>query len=424
MQFGYIAPTDFIDKFDTITRSNFHLVLAHLVESDPKYVAKYNELKSKNPNLTVVMDNSGYELYKEGKPMFDPTKLVDLGKKIQADYIVLPDFPGEEATKTREKMYEYAPLFRANGFGTFYVPQSKVGDVGELVNEVVFALSCPLIDYIGVSILAVPNAYGVEKDNKLQRYLSRPHFMKRLDRRLKMYSPLTLEDVKKKYNKKIHFLGMVDGPNEIGLMQDLIKEGVIIDTWDSSSPVWAGISGVSYDGTPTGLINGKIETAVDFATKYNGFASDRLTQVLWNLDRISSTVSEYNVEVEWYHFNNEPKTGLQVTGTVTAPAVVEMQVTAPEPKEFPFRFFEGESVAEITEYIKATYSQHYVADEGEEDVQAIDVWKGLGSLETTSRDTALKYLMRFGKKDGKNRKDLLKAVHYIILMMSENRGNK
>jgi len=27
-------------------------------------------------------------------------------------------------------------------------------------------------------------------------------------------------------------------------------------------------------------------------------------------------------------------------------------------------------------------------------------------------------LCRFGKKDGRNRKDLLKAVHYIVLLMN------
>ena len=36
---------------------------------------------------------------------------------------------------------------------------------------------------------------------------------------------------------------------------------------------------------------------------------------------------------------------------------------------------------------------------------------------------AIKYLARFGKKDGRNRKDLLKEnVHYIVLLMdSENK---
>jgi hypothetical protein len=30
---------------------------------------------------------------------------------------------------------------------------------------------------------------------------------------------------------------------------------------------------------------------------------------------------------------------------------------------------------------------------------------------------AIKYLARYGKKGGKNRKDLLKALHYAILLM-------
>jgi hypothetical protein len=38
---------------------------------------------------------------------------------------------------------------------------------------------------------------------------------------------------------------------------------------------------------------------------------------------------------------------------------------------------------------------------------------------------AIKYLCRYGKKSGKNRKDLLKAIHYIVLLMSsEDKDNK
>jgi len=44
------------------------------------------------------------------------------------------------------------------------------------------------------------------------------------------------------------------------------------------------------------------------------------------------------------------------------------------------------------------------------------VWHTLGSVDTTCRDTAIKYLMRYGKKDGYNKKDLMKAVHYIVLL--------
>lgn len=68
----------------------------------------------------------------------------------------------------------------------------------------------------------------------------------------------------------------------------------------------------------------------------------------------------------------------------------------------------------LKEYLDGTYGQHYV---GDGDVQTVDFWRSLGSLETTARDTAIKYLARYGKKGGKNRKDLLKTMHYVVLMM-------
>jgi hypothetical protein len=79
-----------------------------------------------------------------------------------------------------------------------------------------------------------------------------------------------------------------------------------------------------------------------------------------------------------------------------------------------FKYNEDKALEAIQAYVDSTYGQHYV---GDGDVQTVDFWRSLGSLETTARDTAIKYLARYGKKGGKNRKDLLKAIHYIILMM-------
>lgn len=78
-----------------------------------------------------------------------------------------------------------------------------------------------------------------------------------------------------------------------------------------------------------------------------------------------------------------------------------------------YRFREQEILAETLEYIRGTYNQHYV---GKEEIQTIDVWDSLGSVDTTARDTAIKYLMRYGRKDGMNKKDLHKAMHYIVLL--------
>lgn len=79
-----------------------------------------------------------------------------------------------------------------------------------------------------------------------------------------------------------------------------------------------------------------------------------------------------------------------------------------------YKYNEDKAMAALKEYLDGTYGQHYV---GDGDVQTVDFWRSLGSLETTARDTAIKYLARYGKKAGKNRKDLLKTLHYVILMM-------
>ena len=84
------------------------------------------------------------------------------------------------------------------------------------------------------------------------------------------------------------------------------------------------------------------------------------------------------------------------------------------------RFNEDKFIKEVEKYIKGTYDQHYV---GKKEVQTIDVWETLGSIDTTCRDTAIKYLMRYGKKGGHNRKDLLKAVHYIVLLAHFTSGD-
>jgi len=78
-----------------------------------------------------------------------------------------------------------------------------------------------------------------------------------------------------------------------------------------------------------------------------------------------------------------------------------------------YSYGEGEYLKEIQKYVDGTYGEHYVA----KDIQVVDIWESLGSLESTARDTAIKYLCRYGKKNGKNRKDLYKAIHYIMLMM-------
>lgn len=83
-----------------------------------------------------------------------------------------------------------------------------------------------------------------------------------------------------------------------------------------------------------------------------------------------------------------------------------------------YKYQEDVNLAKVLDYVDGTYEQHYV---GDGDVQTVDFWESLGSLETTARDTAIKYLARYGKKEGFNEKDLLKCMHYILLLMYAGR---
>lgn len=89
-----------------------------------------------------------------------------------------------------------------------------------------------------------------------------------------------------------------------------------------------------------------------------------------------------------------------------------------------FRFHEDEYFDKVIDYIAGTYSQHYGHEVDGKNVQVVDLWEGMGSLLTTSRDTAIKYLVRYGRKGGYNDKDLLKAIHYTLLMMYAARNEQ
>lgn len=247
----HITPTAYLDLF--ASGRTHHLVLAHLIEEDEQY-AKWYADTPRCLGSTVIMDNSAFEMYKQGKPMYESDKLLSMGEKVKADYIVMSDYPGEPAKKTIEAAQKLAPIFHDAGFGTFFVPQAEVGDEEAVIESFRWASTADEVDYIGVSILTAPNAYGVESGNNLQRFLSRWKLMQRLE------EEGILEDAKD-HGKLIHFLGMVDGPNEIALVARWLE---YIDTWDSSAAVWAGICGIEFDNSPTGLINGKNEIEVDF----------------------------------------------------------------------------------------------------------------------------------------------------------------
>lgn len=279
IRFCHITPTKFLPEVAPYNKC--FLSLAHLVESDRSYVDAHLAAYEYRENITKIMDNSAFELYKRNEPMFPSYKLIELGKLIDAEYIVMSDYPNRNWEVTRDAAIELGPLLHEAGFKTFYCPQAPIGNVEDLLKSFIWAANSEHVDYIGVSILAIPNAYGVEKGNNLQRYLSRYAFMKLLRSRG------ILHDIKAN-GKKIHLLGMTDGPKEIELLKEYLQ---YIDSWDSSAAVWHGYNGIEFDSSPTGLIHGKLETEVDFNAKQE----DNLDKIKYNIQYINALVEIYNV---------------------------------------------------------------------------------------------------------------------------------
>ena len=56
--------------------------------------------------------------------------------------------------------------------------------------------------------------------------------------------------------------------------------------------------------------------------------------------------------------------------------------------------------------------------------QVQDLFQSIGIASDFCRGNAMKYLARYGKKGGKNKKDLFKAIHYIILLITSEENNE
>ena len=79
------------------------------------------------------------------------------------------------------------------------------------------------------------------------------------------------------------------------------------------------------------------------------------------------------------------------------------------------KYNEDKIIKEITEYVEDTYDQHY--SEGE--VQTLDFIAACGDAKAFCRSNILKYASRYDKK-GTPRKDILKIIHYAMLLLHFN----
>ena len=86
-----------------------------------------------------------------------------------------------------------------------------------------------------------------------------------------------------------------------------------------------------------------------------------------------------------------------------------------------YKYNEDGILKEVSSYISGTYQQHYSS--GSDGVQTLDLIEAVGDAEAFCRSNAIKYLSRYDKK-GTARVDIMKAMHYCILLMCFNDRNR
>ena len=82
-----------------------------------------------------------------------------------------------------------------------------------------------------------------------------------------------------------------------------------------------------------------------------------------------------------------------------------------------YKYHEEQILKDIEEYVSSTYQGHYTGSKHEfRKVQTIDLMASKDLAAAFCQANILKYGSRYGNKDGKNKKDLLKVIHYAMLL--------
>ena len=111
-------------------------------------------------------------------------------------------------------------------------------------------------------------------------------------------------------------------------------------------------------------------------------------------------------------------TGTGLPGATGDDHITLKNVNLDTPGQTQWKYNENEILKELTEYITATYNQHYSSDK----IQTLDLIESCGDGEAFCRSNILKYASRYDKK-GTARRDILKIMHYAVLLMYFNDKN-
>ena len=144
----------------------------------------------------------------------------------------------------------------------------------------------------------------------------------------------------------------------------------------------------------------------------------------YEIDLINGASADYMADIDdqySHHFTSEEiydavwGDGINYT---TYDDGMSLQVTEEKPMAHYFKYQEKEILKDIEEYVSRTYQGHYTGKSHEyRNVQTLDLMAAKELASGFCQANILKYGSRYGNKDGKNTKDLMKVIHYAMLLL-------
>ena len=168
----------------------------------------------------------------------------------------------------------------------------------------------------------------------------------------------------------------------------------MINAW---SLAWEALNGTMDEEYPI------IDTSVGAGN--TAFEDDGLD---YEIDLINGASADYMAEIDdqySHHFT-------------TYDDGMSLQVTEEKMSAHYFKYHEKEILKDIEEYVSRTYQGHYTGKSHEyRNVQTLDLMAAKELASGFCQANILKYGSRYGNKDGKNTKDLMKVIHYAMLLL-------
>jgi len=112
-----------------------------------------------------------------------------------------------------------------------------------------------------------------------------------------------------------------------------------------------------------------------------------------------------------------PNPDILLSGTssqyYTAPPTISNEFYIPM-----WKYSEDKILKDIKDYVISTYSGHYTGTDTEDrNIQTIDLMGVKNLAVPFCQASILKYASRYGEKNGRNKKDIMKVIHYAMLLL-------